>query len=129
MRSRANTRSAEGKAGSALPDALASISAGARLGLSVLHGRGPGARNKSAQWQWRESGSALLLDAAAAAASRSWLASVVAGQSHSRHDRREEWGNEVFVLAAVFAGGWTITVAMAAAGSPAQKQETRAKFS
>ena len=46
----------------------------------------------------------LLPDAAAAAASRSWLASVVAGQSNSRHDQHEERGNEVLVLAAVLAG-------------------------
>ena len=37
----------EGKAGSALSDALASISTGARLGLSVPHGPGPDAWNKS----------------------------------------------------------------------------------
>ena len=41
--------SAEEKAGNTLPDALASISAAARLGLSVPHGQGAGARNRSVQ--------------------------------------------------------------------------------
>ena len=95
----------EGKAGSALSDALASISTGARLGLSVPYGPGPDAWNKPVRSKSRESGSALLPDAAAAAASRSWLPSVEVGQSNSRHDRHEERGNEVLVLTAVLTGG------------------------
>ena len=85
----------EGKSGSALSGALVSISTGARLGLSVQHGPGPDAWNKFVQPQLRESGSAPLPDAAAAAASRLWLPSVVIGQSNSRRDRHEERGNDV----------------------------------
>ena len=121
--------SAEGKAGNALPDALVSISAGARLGLSMPHGPGPDAWNKSVQSQSRESGSALLPDAAAAAASRSWLPSVVVVQSNSRHDRHEERGNEVFVLTAVLAGGVDGNGGDGRCRFPPEKQETRAKFS
>ena len=87
----------EGKSGSALSGALVSISTGARLGLSVQHGPGPDAWNKFVHPQLRESGSAPLPDAAAAAASRLWLPSVVIGQSNSRRDRHEERGNDVIM--------------------------------
>ena len=121
--------SMEGKSGSALSDALASISTGARLGLYVPHAPGPDAWNKSVQSQSRESGSAFLPNPAAAEASRSWLPSVVVGQSNSRHDRHEERGNEVFVLTAVLAGGVDGNGGDGRCRFPPEKQETRAKFS
>ena len=129
--------SMEGKAGSALSDALASISAAARLGLSVPHGRGPGVRGESVQLESRESVSPLSPEEAAASSNKSrWASAAAAGrasaQRHPGHGSRPSWSvSRISGTTDTKSGvmryssslpsspaGWTVTVAMAAVGSP-----------